>query len=66
MRGGPGAFSFNQHLINTALTESHILGPSEAFRAPMDCIAHASQTFAMLERLARGLSAALARAQMMS
>jgi flavorubredoxin len=36
-----------------ALTESDILGPSEAFRAPMDYFAHAPQTAVMLERLAR-------------
>jgi flavorubredoxin len=36
-----------------ALTESDILGPSEAFRAPMDYFAHAPQTGAILERLAR-------------
>jgi hypothetical protein len=35
-----------------AVTESDILGPSEAFRAPMDYFAHASQTPAVLERLA--------------
>ena len=35
-----------------ALTESDILGPSEAFRAPMDYYAHAPQTGAILERLA--------------
>jgi flavorubredoxin len=37
----------------TALTESDILGPSEAFRGPMDYFAHAPQTSAVLERLAR-------------
>ncbi len=37
----------------TALTESDILGPSEAFRAPLDYYAHAPQTSAVLERLAR-------------
>lgn len=37
----------------TALTESDILEPSEAFRAPMDYYAHAPQTVGMLERLAR-------------
>jgi len=37
----------------TALTESDILGPSEAFRAPMDYFAHAPQTSAILERIAR-------------
>ncbi len=36
----------------TPLTESDILGPSEAFRAPMDYYAHAPHTAAMLERLA--------------
>jgi len=35
-----------------ALTESDILGPSEAFRKPMDYFAHAPQTAAILERLA--------------
>jgi flavorubredoxin len=37
----------------TPLTESDILGPSEAFRAPMDYYAHAPQTAETLERLAR-------------
>jgi flavorubredoxin len=36
-----------------AITESDILGPSEAFRQPMDYYAHAPQTAATLERLAR-------------
>ena len=36
-----------------ALTEGDILGPSEAFRAPMDYYAHSPQTAATLERLAR-------------
>ena len=36
-----------------ALTESDILGPSEAFRQPMDYFAHAPQTRSILERLAR-------------
>jgi hypothetical protein len=36
-----------------ALTESDILGPSEAFRAPMDYFAHAPHTSDTLERLAR-------------
>ncbi|HNP36235.1 MAG TPA: MBL fold metallo-hydrolase [Woeseiaceae bacterium] len=36
----------------TALTESDILGPSEAYRAPLDYYAHAPQTLATLERLA--------------
>jgi flavorubredoxin len=35
-----------------ALTESDILGPSEAFRKPMDYFAHAPQTASILERLA--------------
>ncbi len=43
-----------------ALTESDILGPSEAFRAPMDYFAHAPDTSAMLERLAREQPATLA------
>ena len=37
----------------TPLTESDILGPSEAFRAPMDYYSHAPDTAAILERLAR-------------
>jgi flavorubredoxin len=37
----------------TALTESDILGPSEAFRQPMDYYAHAPHTGAVLEKLAR-------------
>jgi flavorubredoxin len=37
----------------TPLTESDILGPSEAFRAPMDYFAHAPRTSAILERIAR-------------
>jgi flavorubredoxin len=43
-QGGTGA---------TPLTESDILGPSEAFRAPMDYFAHAPDTTEVLERLAR-------------
>ena len=43
-QGGPGA---------VPLTEGDILGPSEAFRAPMDYYAHAAHTIAVLERLAR-------------
>jgi flavorubredoxin len=35
-----------------ALTESDILGPSEAFRKPMDYFAHAPDTRSMLERFA--------------
>lgn len=42
------------------LTESDILGPSEAFRAPMDYFAHAPDSSAMLERLAREQPATLA------
>ncbi len=42
-QGGKGA---------EALTESDILGPSEAFRAPMDYYAHAPQTSSILERIA--------------
>ena len=37
----------------TPLTSGDILGPSEAFRTPMDYYAHAPQTRATLERLAR-------------
>jgi flavorubredoxin len=36
-----------------ALTEADILGPSEAFRQPMDYFAHAPQTMATLARLAQ-------------
>ena len=36
-----------------ALTESDILGPSEAFRAPMDYYSHSPNTATVLERLAR-------------
>ena len=36
----------------TPLTESDILGPSEAFRAQMDYFAHAPGTGALLERFA--------------
>jgi flavorubredoxin len=43
-QGGSGA---------VALTEGDILGPSEAFRRAMDYYAHAPQTSAVLERLAR-------------
>jgi len=42
-QGGPG---------EVALTEADILGPSEAFRKPMDYFAHAPQTRGILERLA--------------
>lgn len=37
----------------TPLTEADILGPSEAFRAPLDYFAHAPHTRTILERLAR-------------
>jgi flavorubredoxin len=37
---------------DVALTEADILGPSEAFRQPMDYYAHAPQTAATLARLA--------------
>ncbi|HXF44795.1 MAG TPA: MBL fold metallo-hydrolase [Burkholderiaceae bacterium] len=43
-QGGPGA---------VPLTESDILEPSEAFRAPLDYFAHAPDTGAILEKLAR-------------
>jgi flavorubredoxin len=43
-QGGSGA---------VAVTEGDILGPSEAFRRAMDYYAHAPQTAATLERLAR-------------
>jgi flavorubredoxin len=36
-----------------AVTEHDILGPSEAFRAPLDYFAHAPQSGSILERLAR-------------
>ncbi len=42
-QGGPG---------DVAVTEADILGPSEAFRKPMDYFAHAPQTRPILERLA--------------
>jgi flavorubredoxin len=38
---------------DVALTESDILGPSEAFRAPLDYFAHTPRTGEILERLAR-------------
>ena len=44
-----------------ALTEGDILGPSEAFRRQMDYYAHAPQTRATLERLAREQPQVLAR-----
>lgn len=37
---------------DVALTDSDILGPSEAFRAPMDYYSHAPNTGAVLEKLA--------------
>ncbi len=37
----------------TAVTGSDILGPSEAFRSPMDYYAHAPHTGTVPERLAR-------------
>jgi flavorubredoxin len=43
-----------------ALTRSDILGPSEAFRRPMDYYAHAPQTCAILHRLAEQQPATLA------
>jgi flavorubredoxin len=43
-QGGSGA---------VALTEGDILGPSEAFRQPMDYYAHAPHTASVLEKLAR-------------
>jgi flavorubredoxin len=43
-QGGDGA---------VPLTESDILGPSEAFRKPLDYFAHAPQTQAVLEEFAR-------------
>jgi flavorubredoxin len=43
-----------------AVTETDILGPSEAFRGPMDYYAHAPRTTAILERLAREQPATLA------
>nr|HET7858256.1 MBL fold metallo-hydrolase [Caldimonas sp.] len=45
---------------DAALTEADILGPSEAFRAPLDYFAHAPKTAATLERLAREQPATLA------
>ena len=37
----------------TPVTESDILGPSEAFRTPFDYFAHAPDTGAQLDRLAK-------------
>ena len=45
---------------DTPLTESDILGPSEAMRQAMDYFAHAPATTAILERLARERPATLA------
>lgn len=42
-QGGPG---------DVALTQADILGPSEAFRQPMDYFAHAPQTQSILDRFA--------------
>jgi len=42
-QGGSGA---------TPITEADILGPSEAFRAPMDYFSHAPHTASVLERIA--------------
>ena len=50
-QGGSGA---------VAITENDILGPSEAFRQPMDYYAHSPQTAATLEKLARENPATLA------
>jgi flavorubredoxin len=43
-----------------ALTEGDILGPSEAFRKPLDYFAHAPQTQTVLERLAQQAPTTLA------
>jgi flavorubredoxin len=43
-----------------ALTETDILGPSEEFRKPMDYFAHAPQTGAVLDRIAREAPTTLA------
>lgn len=43
-----------------ALTEADILGPSEAFRQPMDYFAHCPQTGALLEKLAQAQPSTLA------
>lgn len=50
-QGGPG---------DIALTESDILGPSEAFRKPLDYFSHAPETQAVLERLAQQQPSTLA------
>ena len=44
----------------TPLTEGDILGPSEAFRAPMDYFSHAPDTAATLNRLAQAQPTTLA------
>lgn len=51
-QGGKGA---------TPITGSDILGPSEAFRTPMDYHAHGPNTATVLERLAREQPQVLAR-----
>ena len=43
-----------------ALTGADILGPSEAFRQPMDYFAHCPQTGALLEKLAQAQPTTLA------
>jgi len=45
---------------DVALTETDILGPSEAFRQPMDYFAHAPSTRSVLDRLAREAPTTLA------
>lgn len=50
-QGGPGEI---------ALTEADILGPSEAFRKPMDYFTHSPHTDETLERLAKQAPATLA------
>jgi flavorubredoxin len=45
---------------DVALTEADILGPSEAFRQPMDYFAHAPSTRAQLDRLAHEAPTTLA------
>jgi flavorubredoxin len=45
---------------DVAVTEADIRGPTEAFRKPMDYFAHAPQTRAVLERLAREAPTTLA------
>lgn len=50
-QGGPG---------EVALTEADILGPSEAFRKPMDYFSHSPHTVETLDRLARQAPTTLA------